>query len=419
MITRYLSPRSRYRKSLLGFAVFGFALLAGAPTSGVAQDETTDTDNDLRAFWKDTLRIETPDKDIRLKFGGRFQWDLAAFYEHDGIDEFGDFKDDTLVRRARVYASGSFLKTIEFKAQFDLADETLEAKDLYGGLINLPAIGNIRAGHFKEPFGLNELTSSKYAMFMERSLTTETFSPGRNEGVMIFNTALDERMTWSVGYFRDTGEYLKGEIEDARHITGRLTGLPWYKDDGSKLLHLGIAWSYQDLNGDDAGFDAVPESDLAPDVADTGDIAADSVNLLGLEAALVYDSFSLQGEYIRAFVDRDSLSDLEFDSFYIQASYILTGEHRNYETDVAEFGRIRPNNNFADNSGLGAWEVALRLSYLDLDDDDISGGRVTNISAGPNWYLNSNMRVTWNYVHSDVEGSGDVDIFQMRIQIAF
>ena len=127
----------------------------------------------------------------------------------------------------------------------------------------------------------------------------------------------------------------------------------------------------------------------------------------------------LQGEYIHAFVNRKEGSDLKFNSFYVQGSYILTGEHRNYETDVAEFGRIRPKRNFGEAGGMGAWEAALRYSYLDLNDDDIRGGRVSDLTAGLNWYLNPNVRVSWNYVYSDAQDSGFINIFQMRLQVAF
>lgn len=391
------------------------------PADASAEQNHDQTDAEgLRVFWKDTLRIESPDKNFRLKLGGRFQGDWAVFdTRHDIEDDFGDFEEGTEVRRGRVYYSGTLYKHFEFKTQIDLADGYIEAKDVYIGLVDFPAIGNLRIGHFKEPFGLNELTSSKYIMFMERSLTTEAFAPGRNAGVMLHSTALGDRMTWAVGVFRETDDFFDGELSDGLHLTGRVTSLPWYEDDGRKLLHVGFAWSHQDPGGDDIGFDARPESHLAPKLADSGDIAADAVDLVGLEAALVYGSFSLQGEYIHAFVNRKDGGELQFNSFYVQGSYVFTGEHRSYETDVAEFGRIRPQRNFGEDGGMGAWEAALRFSYLDLNDDDILGGRVSDLTVGLNWYLNPNVRVSWNYVYSDAQDSGFANIFQMRLQLAF
>ena len=68
---------------------------------------------------------------------------------------------------------------------------------------------------------------------------------------------------------------------------------------------------------------------------------------------------------------------------------------------------------------MGAWEAALRYSYLDLNDDDIHGHRVSDLTAGLNWYLNPNVRISCNYVYSDVQDSGFANIFQIRLQITF
>ena len=100
---------------------FVLMLLAGSScvTVTLAQDQSRDAQKtktsqpsqssakELKYFWKDTLRIESPDKNFRLKLGGRVQWDWSIYDARDGIEELGDFDDDTEFRRGRVYYSGS------------------------------------------------------------------------------------------------------------------------------------------------------------------------------------------------------------------------------------------------------------------------------------------------------------------------
>ena len=134
----------------------------------------------MRAYWKDGLRLDSNDGSFKLKIGGRIQYDTIFIDESDDLeDNLGtNIEDDSEFRRARLYISGKIYDNVEFKAHYDFAGGDADFKDVYMGLLGVPVVGNIRIGHFKEPFGLEELTSSKYITFMERSLAN-TFAPSR------------------------------------------------------------------------------------------------------------------------------------------------------------------------------------------------------------------------------------------------
>ena len=112
------------------------------------------------------------------------------------------------------------------------------------------------------------------------------------------------------------------------------------------------------------------------------------------------------------------------DASEAQASYLLTGESRPYDRASGVFKGVRPFKNVGENGGLGAWEVAARYSFLNLNQGELpaSARDVQDFTFGLNWHLCPNARVMWNYVHSWVDGSGvdsGVDVFLMRFQIAF
>jgi len=56
---------------------------------------------------------------------------------------------------------------------------------------------------------------------------------------------------------------------------------------------------------------------------------------------------------------------------------------------------------------------------MGLNDGHVTGGEMDSVALGLNWYLNPNTRLMWNYAMSDVQDEGDVDTFEMRVQIDF
>ena len=387
------------------------ALKAGRPLAELGP-------SDLRVFWKEGLRFETADKDFSLKLGGRIYNDWGLMNGDSDVESsVGDLEDGTEFRTARLYAAGTIYGNVDYKIQFDFAKTTNEFKDVYLGIRDFP-IGYLKMGHFKEPFGLEEQTSSRFITFMERSLAN-TFAPGRNTGFMLSSTAYDKRATWAAGIFRNTGTWGEDSTEGGYNLTGRVTALPWYEDKGNRLFHVGAAYSFRNPE-DTVQYATEPEAHLAPDFVDTTALTSNRAGVLGLESALVYGPFSLQAEYMFADVDdSSSSSDLSFDGFYIQASYFLTGEQRNYKTSTGAFDRVRPKENYHYGAGRGAWEVAARYSQIDLNDDSVSGGELKDLTLGLNWYLNPNMRMMWNYIRSHLDDVGDSDLLLMRLQIDF
>ena len=401
------------------------------------QAESEGAPTDLRAYWKDGLRFETKDKRFSLRVGGRLQVDWALFDQDDVLmNAVGDEQDGAEIRSARLNVQGDIYDNIGYRLELEFGGDDGKAKfrDAWLAVNDLPGVGGVKVGHFREPFGLERLQSPLTTTFAERALPN-LFAPGRNVGMMLSDALLDDRLTWAVGAFKETDDFPGDQDSDSGQgyvATARVTGLPWYEDKGEKLLHLGLAYSHRNPDGAVIRWRARPETHLANRYVDTevyegfrfADAQMDDVDLFGAEAALVYGPFSLQGEYILADVDTDMAGDRTFDGYYAQASYLLTGEHRRYKNSDAVFTRVQPKRNLSlkGDRGWGAWELALRYSAVDLDDGLIRGGKEEDYTLGLNWYLNPNTRVTWNYVHALIDHDlydGALNIFQTRFQVDF
>jgi len=148
--------------------------------------------------------------------------------------------------------------------------------------------------------------------------------------------------------------------------------------------------------------------DGTPFFVNTGPLAnVDHVHTFDLEALWVYGPLSVQAEYMPALVDRPNASTALLDGGYVQVGYFLTGEHRPYDRVAGAIDRVRPFEDFflvrTDQGlerGSGAWEVAARFSHIDLNDGNISGGVMNNLTLGVNWFCNPYCKVVFNYIHS-------------------
>jgi phosphate-selective porin OprO/OprP len=114
---------------------------------------------------------------------------------------------------------------------------------------------------------------------------------------------------------------------------------------------------------------------------------------------------------------------LDFFGFYANISWFITGESRPYDRADGYFKRLIPLRNFDFGKG-GAWgAVALgaRVSYTDLDDGNIQGGRLGLLIGELDWYLNSHVRWMFNAGGGHVWGAqdGNLALFQTRVGIDF
>lgn len=382
-------------------------LVVSAEYSLVAQQtETPGTRVPLELFWDGGLRAESKDGKFKLRLRARFENDWGFMDSGSAVENsVGSLSDGTEVRRMRLGLQGNIYENIPFKAQVDFASGAAEFRSVYAGITDLPVLGNIRIGNQREPFGLERNTGTHYVTMMERA-STNALSPTRNTGFMAHDSHHEDRLTWAVGFFRETNEQGFGQGDDGLAGTARITGIPWFEDD-THLLHLGLSLSRREFAMDSAQFKARPGLHLAPSFVDTGVITADHGNFVGLEALWMMGPTSLQFEHMEARV-----GDFEFQGSYLQLSHFLTDDHRRLRRTFPRFVRVKPGEG-------GAWELALRASKIDLNHGTVRGGEMTDYTLGLNWYANANVRVMANLIYADLEDTGAALMFALRFGIDF
>jgi len=365
-----------------------------------------------------------------VRLTGFFQADAGWVSQSDSNRvAVGDLQDGADFRRARLAATGMVAENVGYMLEMDFAFPGRPTfMDIWGELRNLDGLQNVRVGQYRQPFGLDGLTSVKELTFLERGLPF-AFLPFRQIGAMAHGTSECEGMTWAVSGFRAQTDAFGANVgDDGYGLATRLTAR--HAGGSGETIHFGGACSVIAPTSDSVQYRNEPEffvsdsiSGATPFFVDTSLIAMETVHLFAGEVAATSGPWHGQGEIVYALVDRQTASSVVFSGASFQTGYILTGEHRPYDSKNAVLGRIVPHQNFGSDGGCGAWEIAARWSYLDLNDGGVNGGLLNDLTAGLNWYLNRNTKLQLNYVHAFLktqgQGDSDADVVAMRAQIDF
>jgi phosphate-selective porin OprO and OprP len=313
-----------------------------------------------------------------VQLHGVFQADAGWFHQDDAsLEQYGRIQDGAGFRRFRLSANGSVVENMNYFAQVDFAffgRPTI--MDLWLEQANIPWIGTIRVGQWKEPFSLEVVSSFRYTTFMERSVLFQPFTPFRHIGAGFYNYADDLSATWSASVFRSGQDQFGNSISTKRGwgTAERITWLPYWETDGADYLHLGLGHFFNAPPNGVVNFRTIPEMFIGqhgagpvgtsaqavpgelngtPFFVATGNIAVGSYNVLGTELLWVRGPFSLQSEVMVNFVDQAVRADVVLPGFYVQAGYFLTGEHRPYDRKAGAIDRVIPYRDLRDGNGWG------------------------------------------------------------------
>ncbi|HZC17463.1 MAG TPA: porin [Caulobacteraceae bacterium] len=373
--------------------------------------------------------LQSADGQYSIGLTGDVQFDSGAYLNFHPDSRFvgpQELSNGINARRARIGVAGTAAGNWAYALVYDFgnsSDQTPRgietAQLIYTGL----AGAAFEIGYSNTYFTLDQATSSNDTLFLERA-SPSNIATNFNAG--------DARSNAGVRFFGDrywVGAYVTGPASgDSHTLTGERFGA--YQrvavqalkgDDYSLHLGVGVDELLQAPNSGNGTANALtlsdpPELRIDPTAfLNTGAIGtlASPVTggyVLDIETAATFKNLFWQGEYYHYQVDRRGLANADFDGAYGQVSWTLTGESHNYNPQAGAYYRIVPTHPFnPSQGGWGAWEVAARVSYVNLDSNflpgeslattpgAVDGGKQLGYSLALNWYPNDLIRFTLDY----------------------
>ena len=302
------------------------------------------------------------------------------------------------MRRARLGVKGKFANDFKYEIVGNLpGTATLDVA--FVDYAKFPGM-QVRMGKFKQPFNLEELTSSNNIDFMERSYVNQ-MAPAKKIGAMIYGEPRDG-FTYALSTYSMNDTELDSS-NDKANFAGRTTlNLAQIQGNKAMVMHIGLSAFNNEYNLVGTTSSGVPSdantratflgfrtpgrginntfrAQIGGEAMGINDQSARSnstsqvrSNAAGLEGAIAMNNFKLQGEVargnFRGSYDTDKI-EMNATATYLEAMWFITGEKYADAYKGGAFGSIKPINDFdLDKNKFGAWEIGLRGESYRVDD---------------------------------------------------
>jgi phosphate-selective porin OprO/OprP len=188
-------------------------------TSHSGEDQSADAlqdqriaslDNAFKSFQEKANKKTYPSVSVN----GVFQSDAGWIHQDSNSEtQYGQIQDGANFRRARLSAKGSVTELTNYFFQMDFGFFGRPTfTDVWLEQTKVPLFGNVRIGQWKQPFGLETVSSFRYTTFMERSVLFQPFTPFRHIGIGFYDHSDDLSNTWAASVFRSGQDQFGGTL---------------------------------------------------------------------------------------------------------------------------------------------------------------------------------------------------------------
>ncbi len=376
------------------------------------------------------LFFESEDGNFAWWFDSRLQIDGAMYFENKNAMSNG-----TLLRRLTFALKAVLWK--DWQAEFDVdfgeavsVDQQTSLRDMWVKYTFPNFNLALQAGNFKEPYGMENLNSSRLLTFLERSAITNAMRLGRRIGVSARYWTDYGQVTAAIMGHEAGTRIDKGQRDEGFSTALRVSVAPI--NNFGENLHIGLGGAYKvpdavaDLRANTIEINARTESYVFnPKFLHSDDINdVNYYNRYNAELMYINGPFYFQSEFLGTMIKRwYSKPNVDLKGGYALASWMLTGETRYYYVDEGEVGPIE-----APKNCWGALELAARYSVTNLNDFEagVKGGQSNQLMLGVNYYPNTNIKLQFNYSIVNLDefanrkgnliGGDDHSFIQMRVQ---
>ena len=350
--------------------------------------------------------------------------DAASYAQDEASREQFELESDWQVRDFRVMLNGRIKtkRSITWCAglMYDSTNDEWLVRQT-GVMIAVPELsGHVFVGRSKEGVSLNMVMVGYAGWTMERSTTVVATVPLLADGIKWMGYLPKQRIVYNLGWYTDVLSEGQSFSSYDQQFVARVGFLPILEEKGT-LLHVALAGRYGLVNDRTLRLRSRPELNLAPYFVETESFAARDTRMAQAEVYYRPGPWLFGMEYFVQKVNASDQPDPLFHGGDAVASFMVTGETRKYNTAGGYFLAVSPHRTVFE-GGPGAWEAVLRLSYIDLDDGAIHGGRFWRLTPMLNWYLSDHLRLELAYGVGQLNRFGVVgttQFFQTRLQFQF
>lgn len=327
-------------------------------------------------------------KETKLIVGGFLQG--QAEFGHASDPRWAAVKDRFFFRRARIYLAGSFAENFDFKAELDLQGNTLgagtgqlaRANEIY---INWRkySFANLRFGQLKPAFGGEALASDTSIFTVERSLSNDRLTDGRQLAASVAGELFNKRLNYLAVVANGNGANVSANDNSRFSKSARLVYTPVATATDKLMLAVDGLWT-EDTN--------VAKSDLGL----PGNLFTGSRRMSGVDVTWTHGRLDLNAEWLRGtFKPAAAVPAAKFEAqgWQATAAYFLI---------PAKLRAVVREEAFDPNTATG-------------------GNTIRTTTFGLNYYLKGeDIKFMVDYLNGRVPGSNtDGDRILSRLQIVF